>query len=800
MFPELLQSLQRPTKVASVACPTALASASDTAACHPQSSREIAGAAISSEPVNPALTPRPVSESSQLPSSASTSETRPTVRPLGPNLPPFQAELYKTATLRMQFFWFLIARRAHELVLHNTKLLLLGRADLQRTLSARKTRQEDFLHDIREIFDFWLTRKRMWELTKSMAQSKRGWGWREKRGQTADMEEKEIEGIARASEMRFRWLNNLKGVTAGVGIDHLANGRETGEWVPGGANGTDAELWHDVRKGNCTWDGHCECVFAPGGSEIRGPWAWRGTAWGDLVIWLVWLCRMHLTPDVDNSITASSNGDISDPEAIGALDEHGIGRKAKEGIQSDPDVTLKPNLSNLDWTTFCYLFPHTFSEIRYKPHIHPGNPSMNPRVIRPGLDLDGTGEGVFPSIPRHPWLEMRMSVNSNRMNLDNWRYVYLQQQDSVVRSFEEARAMAREVLSKRDLNLHTDLEEGVAEPDQNIDYCNGRRELLAVDEFYPLPDPTLLERSFWRFGTGPTPCFPIGPPPEPGEQEIPQLPPARKVAAYGSLMLHVNAFYLSMDLLWWDAMAAEHACAEGKTPMGPLSPLELIDPEGRLAHGLVVRSLWVYVLGRFGERGYTVEYIQRARRRAERGLGGVDVDRKEDADVGEDGDWAESFEDREEGEDKEEEAEVARLGETLLGDAFWSALGGLEEFRRRWGPQELAFWLRRIEERVFLLLSSFPRGVRKGKAKTSDAACATRETDEEDSPPDEGGLWKFHVPQEEEEVASGARRGVAAHFEVLVLREFPELAWEGFPSWYGRKDLIRSKELKLANK
>ncbi|KAF8445209.1 hypothetical protein BGX38DRAFT_1196656 [Terfezia claveryi] len=261
-------------------------------------------------------------------------------------------------------------------------------------------------------------------------------------------------------------------------------------------------------------------------------------------------------------------------------------------------------------------------------------------------------------------------------------------------------------------------------------------------------------------------------------------------------MLHVNSFQLSADLLWWDAMAAEHVRAEGKKPMGPLGPLELIDPKGRLAHGLVVRGLWAYVLERLSKREYTIEYIQRVRRRAERGLGGVDVDRKENDDVGEIGDWNESLEDQEEAENKEKEEEVASLGKTLQRDAFWDAFCGLEEFRRRWGPQELAFWLRRIEERIFLLLSSFPRGV--GKEKEKEKGIASRnaygigEADVGDIPPDEGGLWKFHVPQEEKEVASGSRRGVAADFIDLVLREFPELAWEGLPSWYGRSDLMRS--------
>jgi len=638
----------------------------------------------------------------------------------------------------------------------------------------------------------------MWELTKTVAQSKKGWGWRMKSDKMADVEEKEIAEAAGAFMTQFAWLQYLK-VTVDDEISRLAKRRQAGEWVPGGADGTGEGLWHDTRKGTCTWDGDCECVFTPGGSEIRGPWAWRGTAWGDLVMWLVGLCRMHLILDVDNSPKGGSNGDTSGSEAVEALDKHGSSGQAREGTQSsNPDLALKPDLSNLDWTTFCYLFPHTFSEIRYTPHNHPGNPSMNPRIIRPGLDLDGTGEGVSPSIPRHPWLEMRMSMNSNPMDLDNWRHIYLKQQDSVVRSFKEARAMAREVFSKGDIDLATDLEQGSkrdAKPEQNIYYYKGRREPLAVDEFYPFPDPTRLERSFWRFGIGPTPCFPIGPPPAPGAPGTSQLPPARKVAAYGSLMLHVNAFQLSPDLLWWDAMVTEHARAGGQTPMGPLSPLELIDPEGRLAHGLVVRSLWVYVLERFGEREYTAEYIQRARRRAERGLGGVDVDRKEDDDVGEVGDWNESFEDHGEGGDQEWEAEVASLGKTLLRGAFWSAFGGSEEFCRRWGPQELAFWLRRIEERVFLLLSSFPRRVGKEEGTASEGACGIDEANMEDIPPDEGGMWRLHVPQEEEGVASGARRGVAANFEFLVLREFPELAWEGLPGWYGRRDLIKSKEL-----
>lgn len=352
--------------------------------------------------------------------------------------------------------------------------------------------------------------------------------------------------------------------------------------------------------------------------------------------------------------------------------------------------------------------------------------------------------------------------------------------------------MAWEVCSKRDIDLHTGLERGIkhdAELHQNVDCYKGRQEPLAVDEFYPFP--TRLERSFWRFGIGPAPCFPIGPPPAPGAPEIPQLPPARKVAAYGSLMLHVNSFQLSADLLWWDAMAAEHVRAKGKKPMGPLGPLELIDPKGRLAHGLVVRSLWAYVLERLSKREYTIEYIQRVRRRAERGLGGVDVDRNEDDDVGEIGDWNESLEGQEEAENKEKEEEVASLGKTLQRDAFWDAFDGLEEFRRRWGIQELAFWLRRIEERIFLLLSSFPRGVGKEKGVASGNACGIGEADVGDILPDEGGLWKFHVPQEEKDVASGSRRGVAKDFVDLVLREFPELAWEGLPSWYGRSDLIR---------
>lgn len=363
----------------------------------------------------------------------------------------------------------------------------------------------------------------------------------------------------------------------------------------------------------------------------------------------------------------------------------------------------------------------------------------------------------------------------------------MQQQDSVVRSFEEARKMARDLFSKRDIDLPTGLEEG-----SKHDTKPG---CPTVDKFYPFPDPTILERSFWRFGIGPTPCFPIGPPPVAEAPEIPQLPPARKIAAYGSLMLHINAFRLSLDLLWWDTMVTDHACTKGKAPVCRLSPLELVDPEGRLAHGLVVKSLWMYVLERFGKREYTAEYIQRARRRAERALSEIDVDRKEDDDVGEVGDWNENFEDQEEGEGKEEEADVAGLGKALLGDAFWSAVGGPEEFCRRWGPQELAFWLRRIEERVFLLLSSFPRGRKKEKERSTEGASRIGETAMGDIPPDEGGPWKFHVPQEEEGVASGSRRGVAANFEHLVLREFPELAWGGLPSWYGKRDLIRSKEL-----
>jgi len=628
----------------------------------------------------------------------------------------------------------------------------------------------------------------MWELTRTVIQSKMGWGWREKRYVTADAEKGEIEEAASGSENRFRWLKDLKRATVDVEINRLSKGGEIGEWVLGGAGGTGESMWHDARKGSCTWDGYCDCVFAPGGSEIRGPWAWRGSAWGDLVMWLVGLCRVHLIPGIDNSTTGSSNGDIPGSEAVNILGEHGPSRVEHPG---DPNVTLRPDLSNLDWTTFCYLFPHTFSEIRYTSHIHPGNPNMNPRVIRPGLDLDGTGDGVSPSVPRHPWLEMRISVNSNPMDLDNWRHIYLQQRGSVVRSFEEARAMSLKVLRSRDTDPSINLEEcsqRAIEPDHLAD--EGRCESLPVDEFYPFPNPTLLERSFWRFGIGPTPCFPICPP---GAPETPELPPARKVAAYGSLMLHVNASLLSIDLLWWDDIATEHVHAARKTPVGPLGPLELIDPRGRLAHGLVVRSLWVYVREKFGERGYTVEYVQRARRRAERGLGGVDVNRKENDDVGGVGNWDESFEDRG-GEDKEEEAEVASLRENLLEDAFWSAPGGSKEFRQRWGPQELAFWLRRAEERVFLLLTSFPRCIGNEKDKVSGEAYDIGEMNGGDTPPDAGGLWKFHVPQEEEDVASGARRGVAADFGVLVLREFPELAWEGLPGWYGRRDLVRSKE------
>ncbi|KAF8445210.1 hypothetical protein BGX38DRAFT_696331 [Terfezia claveryi] len=333
------------------------------AACHPQHSRDITDAVISSVP---ATNPPPASEPSQASSSASTSERRLIVQPLGPDLPPFQAEPYKIATLRMQFFWFLIVRRVHELFLHNTKLLLLGRADLQRKIQIHS--EKGGQDDISEVLDFWLKRKRMWELTKTVAQSKKGWVWRETRDQTADSEEKVIEASAAAFESRFPWLKDL------------AKGRQAGEWVTGGTDNTGELLWHDSRKGSCTWDGDCECVFTPGGSELRGPWAWRGstwggTAWGDLVMWLLGLCRAHLIQDVDNR---SPNRDTSNSEDVEALDEHGHVTAAREGTQSsNPGVTLKPDLSNLDWTTFCYLFPHTFSDIRCILHMHPGNPSMN---------------------------------------------------------------------------------------------------------------------------------------------------------------------------------------------------------------------------------------------------------------------------------------------------------------------------------------------------------------------------------------------------------------------------------------
>ena len=130
-----------------------------------------------------------------------------------------------------------------------------------------------------------------------------------------------------------------------------------------------------------------------------------------------------------------------------------------------------------------------------------------------------------------------MSVNSNPMDLDNWRYIYLQQRDSVVRIFEEARGMAHEALRKRNVGLPTDLggRKRVAGVGQKEDNYKRTREPPTIDEFFLFTDQALLERSFWRFGVGPMPCFPISPPPAHGALEIPQLPPARKVAAYGSL-------------------------------------------------------------------------------------------------------------------------------------------------------------------------------------------------------------------------------------------------------------------------
>lgn len=484
------------------------------------------------------------------------------------------------------------------------------------------------------------------------------------------------------------------------------------------AKNPDAALKHDPRQVNlqCQWNA-CGCPMAEGGVNFSGDWIWK-----EVIGWLIGMVRRQVVSNV-----------------------------TRREYKAAEDEILLPDLSNLDFTTFAFLFPYAFAHKHYQTDEE-GNPTYGSRISR----------------PLHPYLQMQVDQPYDRM-------LWIEDSSYAPRTFAEAQRMARSAYEQSD-----------------------SQEAPNPDEYHPLPART--ERRFWRWGIYPVPAFPLIP-----RSSTPNLlPPKRKVAAYGSLTLHVQSLNLSGDPQWLsnavklqaNPLANDEIEGGQGRIIGPLCPISLTDPTGHLQHMLVIHRLWEWVLKRFSEGFYSLEYLQRARNRGERGLGGIGVHLPLDF---EDIDTDPSNPGELDGVD--DPIHIPTLQELWSPDRqFWEV--DIEDpkgvFMTRWArPGEVEFWTRRIEERMFLLLTCF-------EDPTNPVITDVHKHEEDDTEdwenfgPDthvefggggdpgwERKPYKLNIPEQEQPSSKGALKKVAKEF-VLVLTEFPELAWQGLGGWYGR--------------
>ncbi|KAF8466996.1 hypothetical protein BDZ91DRAFT_724592 [Kalaharituber pfeilii] len=581
--------------------------------------------------------------------------------------PSFPPEPYKVNTLRLQYFCFLFSIHCHSLLLHNVRLLLLSRGELTRqSTNVHPAVWRDACYDHNNIIEWYLHRKRNWELFRAMRESEAALG-------------------------------------KGNGLRHEARTQEP----------------YCGSGGGVVTGAACRCVFGAGGSTVQEEYSKsprKTSLWIALVQWEVDLLRSFGVCQKD-------------------WEEDGGGEE-----------NLLPDLSDLDFETFAFMFPHTFAEWRYEDIVNPRVPTevletsvFIPPLVTPwGIEdpdsywssADITGLSGFPT---HPW---DLLTNGEQY---------------IGRSFAEAKRMSREARAR--VNR---LER--ASPD-----CKNRE--ADRTEYQPPPATELC--SFWRFCINPGAC-----PPFSAEAPATPLIPVRVVAAYGSLELHTHAFTVSIDIHWWDCISGARKAqgTDDATDICFIGPLtcrsELTDPRGTLSHALAIRRIWDFVLERYKGRGYGEEYMQRARRRGFCGLGDDPEARYEDVRAIAGTHQGEDDNELKELDGRDEETVVPGIEQVCGGEMFWE--GDEPRVEELWGRErKRAFWTRRVEERLFLLLEN-ENGNGYGDAY-----------DEK---------YKLHMPDEDEDYAEGVYGRVAEDFW-LWSREFPEVLWRGLGEWYGRADV-----------